>query len=334
MKIAVDAMGGDYAPEQIVKGVVEAARENRQSRGIILVGVQERVREELEKYNTDGLPITICHSSEIVEMNDSPAVAVKKKRDSSISIAADLVRNGEASALVTAGNTGAAVAATVLKWRMLNKVDRPAIATVFPSPSGYTLLLDVGANVSCKPLHLLQYSIMGKVYAEHVMGIRDPKIGLLSVGEESTKGNVFTKEAYRDLQNIPGINFVGNVEGKDIFSNTVDVVVTDGFVGNVVLKLSEGVASALQEMLKSEIEKTIINKVGALLMMSAFKNLKKKADYDEHGGAPLLGVNGVCIICHGRSSAKAIKNAINVAEGYVINNVNEHIEDEIRTFLT
>ena len=330
MKIAVDAMGGDYAPSAVVKGAVESARENARDKEIILVGKQENIREELEKYDAKNLPIEVCHASEIVEMHDSPAVAVNKKKDSSIAVAAGLVQRGEASALVTAGNTGAAVAATILKWKMLSRVGRPALATVFPTPSGYTILLDVGANVVCKPVHLIQYAVMGKVYAENIMGIRNPKIGLLSVGEESSKGTTFTKEVYKYLDTVSGINFIGNVEGKDIFSSAVDIVVTDGFVGNVVLKLSEGLASAVMQMLRNEIEKTLISKVGALLMKPALRGFKKKADYDEHGGAPLLGVNGVCIIGHGKSSSKAIKNAINVAESFVVHNVNDRIEEEIR----
>lgn len=326
MKIALDAMGGDYAPQKIVEGAVLAARDYNIE--AILVGDQNAIKRELSKYNTKGLSLSIHHASQKVEMQDSPSVAIRKKRDSSIYVATTLVKRKEAAAVISAGHTGAMMATALFVLGPLKGVERPAIATVLPTITGTSVMLDVGANVDCKPQHLFQFSIMGEVYAERVLGIRRPRIGLLSIGEEDIKGNLLTKETFRLLKTSP-LNFIGNVEGRDVYMGNADVIVCDGFIGNVALKISEGLADAIIKLLKKEIAAATFGKIGYRILKPAFIRFKKRIDYSEYGGAPLLGVNGICIICHGRSSAKAIKNALKVAKDFSESKVNEYIQKDI-----
>jgi len=305
MRIAVDAMGGDNAPKVEVAGAVAAAREF--SIPIILVGDRDLLTAELAEHNISGIDISIHHASEVVGMHDSASDAIRKKRDSSIRVAYELVKAGKADAVVSAGNSGATMAAGMFVLKRLDGIDRPAIAQVFPTLNGHTLVLDIGGNVDCKPLHLVQFAIMGEVYARHILGIAKPKVGLLSNGEEASKGNDLTRETSQILKEI-AFDYAGYIEGRDIFAGHIDVVVCDGFVGNIVLKLSEGLAEAVGTMLKEEIKKSFISKIGYLLARSAFSRFRKKVDYAEYGGAPLLGINGVGMICHGGSNVKAIEN--------------------------
>jgi phosphate acyltransferase len=326
MRVAVDAMGGDNAPAVEVEGVVSAAREF--GIPVTLVGDTEKLRQELAKYDTNGLDIILHHASEVVEMHDSASDAVRKKKDSSIRVAFELVKQGLADAVVSAGNSGATMAAGMFVLKRIKGIERPAIAQVFPTLRGATLVLDVGGNVDCKPIHLVQFAIMGEVYARYVMGVPKPTIGLLSNGEEESKGNELTRETHAILKDI-SIEYAGYVEGRDIFNGTVDVVVCDGFVGNVVLKLSEGLAEAVGKMLRDEIQKSFLSKVGYLLSRTAFKNFKKKVDYAEYGGAPLFGIDGVGMICHGGSNSKAIKNAIRFAHEYAQKRVNQRMAEKL-----
>ena len=326
MKIAVDAMGGDYAPREIVKGALEAARAYGLS--VLLVGDEAQIRQEMAENKAGGL-VEVIHAPDVIGMAEPPAVAVRRKKDSSIVVATRLVREGLADALVSAGSTGAAMAAALLGLGRIKGIDRPAIAGVLPSEKGITVLLDVGANVDCKPQHLLQFGVMGYLYARKIMGLQNPRVGLLSNGEEPTKGNEVSLAALSLLDNA-GINFYGNVEGRDIFRGTVDVVVCDGFVGNIVLKASEGLAQALFKMMKEEITKSWAAKFGTALAGPALKGFQRRLDYAEYGGFPLLGVNGVAIISHGSSTARAIKNAIRVAresvENQLLNAIRESVE--------
>jgi len=326
VKIAIDIMGGDRGPGVIVEGALQAAKEFGVR--LFLVGDQGIINHELSHYDLHGLDICVKHASEVVEMNEPPATAIRKKRDSSIRVATELVRSGEAEAVVSAGNTGAAMATAKILLGALNGVERPAIATILPTAREVALLLDVGANVDCKPRHLLQFAIMGYIYSKNILGVKNPKVGLLNIGEEESKGNELTKESFKTLKD-GGFNFIGNVEGKDLYSGNVDVVVCDGFTGNVALKISESVAEMISSYFKQEIPKQFLWKLGYFLMKPCFKGFKKKVDYDEYGGAPLLGINGVCIICHGRSGAKAIKNAIKVATGFIQHDVNRHIQNSL-----
>jgi glycerol-3-phosphate acyltransferase PlsX len=327
MKIAVDAMGGDNAPQAIVAGAVEAARDFRV--GIILVGVEQVVREELDKYTqAKALPIEIRNATEVVDMLDSPATVFRRKKDSSIRVANELVKSGEAAAVFSAGHTGAAMSTSLFVLGRVEGVERPAIATFMPTTRGTSIILDVGANVDCKPNHLLQFAIMGEVYAKYLLKNPNPRVGLLSIGEEETKGNELTKEAFKLLTET-SLNFIGNVEGRDVMSGKADVVVCDGFIGNVVLKVSEAVAEAVGLFLKDAIEKSLSSKLGYLLMRPAFRSLKQKVDYAEYGGAPLVGINGISIISHGRSSGLAVKNAIRAAADLAVSEVNKHIREDI-----
>lgn len=327
MRVAVDAMGGDNAPVVEVSGAIAAVREFGVP--VILVGDSEKLQRELAKHNCKGLDITIQHASEVVGMHDSAADAIRKKRDSSIRVAFDLVKSGVADAVVSAGNSGATMAAGMFVLKRLAGIERPAIAQLFPTLKGDTLVLDVGGNVDCKPVHLVQFAIMGEVYAHLVMGIDRPRIGLLSNGEEESKGNDLTRETSSLLRKI-SIDYAGYVEGRDIFNGAVDVVVCDGFVGNVVLKLSEGLVETVGRMLKDELKRGFLSKVGYLLARRAFSNFKKKVDYAEYGGAPLLGINGVGMICHGGSNTKAIKNAIRFAHDYAQKGVNQNVGEKLQ----
>jgi phosphate acyltransferase len=326
MKMAVDAMGGDDAPGPIVEGSVRAAREY--GVGVVLVGDSETIRKELDRHNVSGLELSVVHAAQRVEMDDAPSLVIRRKRDSSIWVATELVKKGEAVAVISAGNSGATMATALYILGPLQGVERPAIATILPTLMGSAVLLDVGANVDCKPLHLFQFAIMGHEYAEWVLQKSQPKIGLLSIGEEDTKGNEVTKEAFKILKSSR-LNFIGNVEGRDVYSGAADVIVSDGFIGNVALKISEGLADVLGKLLKREIAATLGGKLGYLILRSAFQRFRRRVDYAEYGGAPLLGVNGISIICHGRSSAKAIKNAIRVARTQAEGRVNQRIHKDI-----
>src|SRR5262247_353493 len=327
-KIAVDAMGGDHAPAVEIEGAVQAA--SQYGIPIVLVGQEERIHSALAKHDTTGLSLEIVHASEVITMDESAATAARKKKDSSIRVAARLMRDAGVGGVVSAGNTGAVMATVKMVLGTLAVVDRPALSTVLPTQKGKpAILLDVGANVDCKPHHLEQFAIMGDIYSRAIFGIRRPRVGLLSIGEEDTKGNELTKEAFKALRLAP-INFIGNVEGRDIFKGDVDVIVCDGFTGNVALKLSEGLIETFSAMLRQELEKTIAAKVGYILAEKAFRAFRRRLDYSEYGGAPLLGIKGITIVSHGRSNANAIKNAIRVAHDFSKNNVNQVIETEFR----
>jgi len=311
-------MGGDQAPVVVVEGAVSAVKQWGIS--VILVGDTPRIEAELAKHKCDGLPITIEHASDVVGMHDSASDAVRKKKDSSIRVAYDLVKQGRAQAVVSAGNSGATMAAGMFVLKRIPGIERPALATIFPNQIDRTLILDVGGNVDCKPIHLQQFALMGDVYARELMGKAKPRVGILSNGEEEGKGNDLTRGASRALSEAP-FNYIGYVEGRDIFNGSVDVVVCDGFVGNVLLKVSEGLADTIGKMLKAEIEQSFLAKLGYLLSRGAFNKFKKRIDYSEYGGAPLLGIQGIGMICHGGSSPKAIMNAIRMANESVQHDV-------------
>lgn len=328
MKIALDAMGGDLAPASPVAGAVEALHRHTDIE-IILVGDQARIEQEFARLQIrQPKRITVHHASQVVDMCDSAIDAVRRKKDSSISRAVDLLASGGADALVSAGHTGAFVAAAKVKLRTLPGVDRPGIATVMPTETSLFLLIDAGANVDSEPKHLLQFGIMGSVYSREVLGRKDPKVGLMSIGSEASKGNELTREAYKELSRAK-INFIGNVEGHDLFNKAVDVVVCDGFVGNVILKTSESLAGAIFAWLKRELKKDLVRSVGALMAKEAFYAIRRRTNTEEYGGMPLLGVNGICIKAHGNSTPKAIRNAIRVAREAVLQQVNPHIIEEI-----
>jgi len=331
--IAVDAMGGDHAPKSEVEGAIQAAKALGVK--IILVGREEVVRQELSQYEGwQKLPIQIHHASEVITMDDSAAKAVRAKRDSSIRVASRLVREGVAQGFVSAGNTGAVMATAKMIQGMVPGVDRPALASAFPTMKGKpVVVVDVGANVDCQPRMLAQFAIMGDIYSRLIFHTVRPRVGILSIGEEEHKGNDLTRAATPLLKSLP-INFVGNVEGRDIYTGETDVIVCDGFVGNVALKVSEGLVDVIKHMLQESLRATVTRQMGYLLARSAFVDFKKRVDYSEYGGAPLLGVKGVCIICHGRSSAKAVKNAIRVASEFATAQLNERIEGELGRWTT
>lgn len=319
-------MGGDNAPVIEVEGAVEACREF--GIPVTLVGDRARLETELSKHSVSGLDIDIFHADEVVGMKDSASDAVRKKRNSSVRLAFELVKDGKACAAVSAGNSGATMAAGMFVLKRIKGIERPAIAQIFPTLKGQTLVLDVGGNVDCKPQHLVQFAIMGEVYARYAMGIKAPRVGLLSNGEEDSKGNELTRETNAVLRQT-SLNYAGYIEGRDIFLGSVEVVVCDGFVGNVVLKLSEGLSDAAGKMLKGEIVKSWVSKIGYLFVRGAFNRFKKIVDYAEYGGAPLLGINGVGMICHGGSNTKAIKNAVRFAHEYARSGVTEHVSEKL-----
>jgi len=330
LPIAVDVMGGDFGPRPLVEGVGQALDLLPDAGPLLLVGDEALVRAELARLGKAADPrLSVVHADAVMEMDDPATAALRGKAKASITVAVDLVKRGQASAVVSAGHTGASVAASVVKLRMLPGIDRPGIATVFPTATGRFVLLDAGANVDAKPEHLVHYAVMGDMYARHILGVDKPRVGLLSVGTENEKGNELTKAAFKLLQAVPHIQFIGNVEGHDLFEGHVDVVVCDGFVGNVVLKTSESLAKAIAHILKDKLGKTVIRKLGALLSSGAYRELKQVGDYAEYGGAPLLGVNGVVIIGHGSSSPKAMRNAIRVAREFITHDVNAKIIREI-----
>lgn len=329
MKIAVDGMGGDFAPQAVVEGSIQAAHDLHCQ--IVLVGDQNLLRSELEKHRDVPKSISIHHAGSFVRMEESAAISIRKKKDSSVAICADLAKEGLVDAIVTAGHTGAAVVAATLKLRLLEGIERPGIAVTLPNLGETpTLLIDVGANIDTKPIHLYQYAMMGDVYYRYILRKNRPSVGILNIGEEETKGTEYVKEAHQ-LLNKSRLHFIGNVEGRDIFNGRVDIVVCDGFVGNVVLKVSESIAGVIGKLLKEEFKKSPITMFGAFLAKPAFNALKKETDYSEYGGAPLLGIDGHCIICHGSSNARAIKNGIRCAAEFVKYEINQHILEAVRT---
>ena len=326
-RIAVDAMGTDAAPAPEVEGAILAARERLAE--VVLVGPQDVLGRELGRRQARGLGIDVMHASEAVTMQDAAAKAFRLKRDSSIRVAARLVREGKADGFISAGNTGAVMATAKITLGALEGVERPALAAVLPNSKGTaTVLVDVGANVDCQPHNLEQSAVMGEIYYRMIFNVKRPRVGLLSNGQEEHKGNALARRTYLRLKQLP-LNFVGYVEGRDLYNGRVDVIVTDGFTGNVVLKTSEGVADVITSMLKQALSSTTSAKVGFMLARKALRDFKKRVDYSEYGGAPLLGVRGVCIICHGGSSANAIKNAIRVAAEFAEGQVNEKIQREL-----
>lgn len=329
MRIAVDAMGGDYAPAEIVKGAVAAADGLPAITQILLVGDAQAIRRELEIGRRVSAKIEVRHASEVITMEETPAQAVRKKKDSSISRAVDLVKDGEADAVVSAGNTGAFVVAATLKLRTLEGVERAAIAAVLPTMDRPLVLIDAGANTDCIPKFLCQFAIMGSVYSRAIMGQTDPVVGLMSIGGEDTKGNETTKETF-GLLTDSHLNFRGNVEGHDLFKGKTDVVVCDGFVGNIVLKTSESVAHAIGHWMKQEFQQNLVRMMGACLLKGALGVMKRRMDPELYGGAPLLGVKGICIITHGASSHRAIFHAIRVACESGHHHLNETIVSEIK----
>jgi glycerol-3-phosphate acyltransferase PlsX len=326
--VAVDAMGGDAAPRVEVEGAILAARSYPVK--ILLVGRQEILRRELAEHLADHVPIEVVNATEVITMDDAAAKAVRAKRDSSVRVAARLVRDGRAQGLVSACNTGAAMACAKIVLGTLPGLHRPALASVFPTLKGTAaVLIDVGANVDSSPQMLAQFAVMGEAYSRVICRQERPRVGLLSIGEEEHKGNDLTRQAYPLLKELP-IHFIGNVEGRDIYSGKADVIVCDGFIGNVALKVSEGMVETIKFLLQDSLTATVTRKMGYLLARTAFDDFKARVDYSEYGGAPLLGLKGVCIICHGRSNPNAIKNAIRIAMEFSKGRVNETIETALR----
>jgi glycerol-3-phosphate acyltransferase PlsX len=314
VRVALDAMGGDNAPGEIVLGAIQAAREY--SMGVYLVGREDAIRAELAKHDTRGLDLPIVHTDEVIEMDEHPASAVRRKKNASMILALQLVRDGSALGAVSAGNSGAMMAASLFTLKRIEGVDRPALGGVFPTRDGASFVLDIGANTDCKPEYLQQFALMGSIYMERIFSISSPRVGLLANGEEETKGNELVQQTHQLLKanaGTLGINFIGNVEGREIPTGGADVVVCDGFVGNVVLKLSEGLAETLLGTLRAQMTSSLPNKLAAAVLRPGLRKVFRRMDYAEYGGVPLLGINGSAIVSHGRSNAKAIKNALHVA---------------------
>lgn len=329
MRLALDAMGGDFAPRNMIAGAQLAMRDYGRIETLFLVGDEEKVRAEMKALNFHDPRIEIVHCSQVVDMTDSAVKAIRQKKDSSISVATDLVKEGKAQAVISAGHTGAAVAAATVKLRTLRGVERAAIGTPFPNLHGTCLLIDAGASVDSRPIHLVQQAIMGSVYMKHVYGVERPVVGLMSNGEEEGKGNAVTQEVFELLRATPGIHFKGNIEGRDLANAPVHVAVCDGFVGNILLKGSEGAAKAMGTLMKQALTSSLWRKILAGLLKPALKAAADKLNYEHHGGSPLLGVNGVSIIAHGSSSALAMKNAIRVGMETIQGAVNAHIEESV-----
>lgn len=327
MKIIVDAMGGDYAPDVVIEGAVAAVKDFRIE--VVLVGDEPRIKYLLKKARYDGKEISVYHAPEVIEMSESAAASVRKKRNSSIVVGLGLIRDGRGDTFFSAGNTGAVVCAATLNLGLLPGIERPGIAIIAPSLKGISLIIDVGANIDPKPRQLLQYGIMADAYLRYILNNPNPTVGLLNIGEEESKGTEFVKETY-ELFEKSNLNFIGNVEGKDIFYGKSDIIICDGFVGNVALKVSESLAEAMQEFLKRHLRSNFLGILGMVLLKTSFLGFKKQMDYSEYGGAPLLGINGVVIIGHGRSDAKAIKNAIRVAKEEVERKFNEKIIEALK----
>jgi glycerol-3-phosphate acyltransferase PlsX len=326
-KIAVDAMGGDFAPEVVVQGAVLAARDYHIP--VLLVGDEERIQKELEKNDGVHLPIEVHHAPEVIEMGEEPYHMIRKKKRSSLRRAFELVKQNEAHGLVSAGNSGAVVYGALFVLKRIKHISRPGIATAMPSVLGTVLVIDAGANTICKPRNLVQFALMGSVFCTHMFNMREPRIGVLSNGEEETKGTDLTRITNELLKKSP-LNYIGYVEGREVFSGNVDVVVCDGFVGNVLLKVSEGIVESIVGGLKKEFEKRFLSKIGYLFAQKSFLNLKKQLDYAEYGGAPLLGVEKPVIICHGSSNARALMNAIRVANEYVQKDITGKFLEELQ----
>jgi phosphate acyltransferase len=331
MKIALDAMGGDFGPPNLVAGAALALREYPHISKLFLVGDTAQIEAELRKLGCNDSRIEVVHSTQVVDMSDRAWSAVRRKKDSSVSRAVDLVKHGQANAIVSAGHTGAAVAASMVKLRTLPGIYRPGIAAVLPTETNVFVLMDAGANIDARPEHLVQYAFMGSVYSSHVLGYKNPTVGLISLGEEDVKGNEMTKEVFKMLKKS-SLNFVGNIEGRHLFEDPVEVVVCDGFVGNVILKTCESISVAIFQWLKHELSRTPMRKVGAFLARESFRTIKDKTNYEEYGGSPLLGVNGICIIAHGSSTPLAVKNALRVAAESIEHQVNPHIIEEVQRY--
>ncbi len=331
MRIALDAMGGDFAPKNTIAGAVMALREYPQIQKLYLTGDESRLKQELHANACSDKRIEIIHTTEVVEMTEHAVEAVRRKKDSSVSRAVDLVKKGEADAVVSAGHTGAMVAATTIKLRTLEGVERPGIASFLPTETNVCVLIDAGANVDARPIHMLQYAIMGTVISTHVLGFANPQVGLMSIGGEDAKGSEFTREIFKLLR-ASSLNFRGNVEGHDLFEHPVEVVLCDGFTGNVVLKTCEATASAVFRWLKHELMRNPKRQAGAMLAQNAFRAIRDKTNYETYGGSPLVGVNGVAIIAHGASSPLAIKNALRVACEYIDRKINPRIVEAIKQF--
>jgi len=322
VRVALDAMGGDNAPGEVVLGAIQAAREY--SMGVYLVGREEAIRAELARHDTQGLDLPIVHTDEVIEMDDHPASAVRRKKNASMTLALQLVRDGLALGAVSAGNSGAMMAASLFTLKRIEGVDRPALGGIFPTRDGVSLVIDIGANTDCKPEYLQQFALMGSIYMERIFSVSSPRVGLLANGEEETKGNEQVQQAHQLLKANSatlGLNFIGNVEGRDIPAGGADVVVCDGFVGNVVLKLSEGLAETILGLLRTQMTSSLPSKLAAAVLRPGLRNVFRRLDYAEYGGVPLLGVNGSAIVSHGRSNAKAIKNALRVARQTAETNV-------------
>ena len=331
MKIALDAMGGDFGPPNLVAGAALALREYPHISKLFLVGDTAQIEAELRKLGCNDSRIEVVHSTQVVDMSDRAWSAVRRKKDSSVSRAVDLVKHGQANAIVSAGHTGAAVAASMVKLRTLPGIYRPGIAAVLPTETNVFVLMDAGANIDARPEHLLQYAFMGSVYSSHVLGYKNPTVGLISLGEEDVKGNEMTKEVFKMLKKS-SLNFVGNIEGRHLFEDPVEVVVCDGFVGNVILKTCESISVAIFQWLKHELSRTPMRKLGAFMARESFRTIKDKTNYEEYGGSPLLGVNGICIIAHGSSTPLAVKNALRVAAESIEHQVNPHIIEEVQRY--
>ena len=325
MRIAIDAMGGDNAPEAIINGAIESIEHLEKDDRIVLVGQRQVIERELKSQKFPADMIDIAEATEIIGMNESPIEALRKKRRSSIAVMARMASKGEADAVISAGNTGACVAACQLRMRNLPGVNRPGISVVLPTFEGPVAMCDVGANISCKPINLYQYAVMASMYAEYILGIEKPRVGIMSIGEEEAKGNELVKKAREMIKSDSNINFIGNIEGRDVFQGTCDVAICDGFVGNVVLKLTEGVVEGLFKAIKHELMQT--SKLLALKFKSVATEIYRKYDYHEYGGAPLLGVNGTALICHGSSKARTIKNAVVAAKEFHTKKINDRITE-------
>ena len=331
MKIAIDAMGGDHGLTPVVEGAIQAIKELDIE--LVLVGQEAQIRTELDRVKWTDSRLTVQHASQTVDMHESPTKVARKKRDSSIWVATKLVKTGQADAVVSAGNTGATMVSAFFLLGVIKGVERPAICATLPTLQGTAVMLDVGATVDCTAQQLYQFGIMGHEYAKHLLGKSTPRVGLLSIGEEDTKGNDMTKGAFRLLRKSP-LNFIGNIEGRDVYTGNADVIVCDGFLGNVSLKISEGLAEAMKKMLMREIMASWLGRVSFLFLTGPLMRFKRRTDYAEFGGAPLLGVNGISMICHGRSSAKAIKNAIVRADALARGRLIELIQQDIAENLT
>lgn len=328
LRVAVDAMGGDHAPGSVVAGCIEAINQESNIQ-VLLVGKEPLILEELKKYNYNKEQVVIIHAEEVIENCESPVMAIRKKKDSSIVVGLKLVKEQEAEAFVSAGSTGAVLAGGTIIVGRIKGIERPALASFIPNEKGFTLLLDVGANVDCKPSQLVQFAQMGSIYFESFMEKKYPTVGLVNIGEEEEKGNVLAKETYALLKEDTSINFTGNIEARDISKGHVDVAVCDGFVGNVILKYTEGFAMSLLKMIKKSLLSNVISKIGALLIKGSLKNMMKTLDYSEYGGAPLLGLNGLVVKTHGSSDARAMKNTILQCNTFYKEKVNEKIKQKL-----